>query len=533
MPKNATDSENLHRKNRARKNSYVSILREASRIVKETKSVSILLKKVLDVISARAYLNHVSVTLCSGDFLVIRASNGLTQDESRRGIYRLGEGVTGRVAQTGQARLIEDISLSDEFLNKTESRKDFDKTAFICVPIISSQKVIGTLSADCDNSDKSVLKKNLLLLETVSNIVSDAVSVLFFEMEEGEKLHAENRVLRDKVDIALRPQNAIGSSAAMLKVYEQIANACESEAHVLIRGEPGSGKDFAMRIIANSPRWRSRPIEILDCSTMRDSLIDELLFGSPSKRGLIEQADDGIVYLDAMGLIGQALQLKLLKYLEGKKYCRVGDTTERFGRARIIASTSGDLEKRMKEGIIRPDFYYQISLSTIMIPPLRERRRDIPALAKFFMQKHAHLHEKKIVSISQSAMNMMKAYHWPTNVRELENCMERAVIIAAGQSISVSDLPPSLQTAQSTNTSIFDEHKSTDFKKLVGDFERDIIVEALASKNGNAAAVARRLSVSRRILNYKIEKLGIPAKSFKQSSARRAKGEDSSASARD
>ena len=130
-------------------------------------------------------------------------------------------------------------------------------------------------------------------------------------------------------------------------------------------------------------------------------------------------------------------------------------------------------------------------------------------------------------------MNMMKAYHWPTNVRELENCMERAVIIAAGQSISVSDLPPSLQTAQSTNTSIFDEHKSTDFKKLVGDFERDIIVEALASKNGNAAAVARRLSVSRRILNYKIEKLGIPAKSFKQSSARRAKGEGSPASARD
>ena len=518
MSKIRTDSETsvvAAQKQRAKKCSYVSILRDASRIVKETKNVSILLKKVLDVLSARAYLDHVSMTLCSGDFLVIRASHGLTQDESRRGIYRIGEGVTGGVAQSGRAKLIEDISGSAEFLNKTESRKHFAGTAFICVPIVSAQKVIGTLSADCGNSDKSVLRKNLLLLETVANIVSDAVSVLFFEMEEGEKLHAENRILRDRIDIALRPQNAIGSSAAMLKVYEQIANACESDSNVLIRGEPGSGKDFAMRIIANSPRWRSRPLEILDCSTMRDSLIDEALFGTPSKRGLVERAEDGIVYLDAMGLIGQALQLKLLRYLTEKKYARARESAERTGRARIISSTSGDLEKRMRDGVIRPDYYYQISLYTIMIPPLRERRRDIPALAKFFMQKHAHLREKKIVSITQAAMSMMKAYHWPTNVRELENCMERAVIISAGQSITVSDLPPSLQTAQSTNSSIFEGGGSADFKKLVGDFERDIIVEALASKNGNAAAVARRLSVSRRILNYKIEKLGIPAKSFK------------------
>ncbi len=513
---NADASERPNPAKQRGRGSYVSILRDASRIVKETKNVSILLKKVLDVLSLCAELEHVSVTLCSGDFLVIRASHGLTQDESRRGIYRIGEGVTGKVAQTGKPALIEDISQSHDFLNKTESRSEFAGTAFICVPIVNARRVIGTLSADCGNSDKAVLRKNLLLLETVSNIISDSVAVLFFEMEEGEKLHAENKILRDKVDIALRPQNAIGSSSAMLKVYEQIATACDSDAHVLIRGEPGSGKDFAMRIIANSPKWRNRPLEILDCSTMQDSLIDAELFGSyPSKKGLVETAEDGIVYLDAMGLIGQALQLKLLKYLSDKTYCRANDSETRTGRARIIASTSGNLETRMKDGIIRQDFYYQMSLCTIMIPPLRQRRRDIPALAKFFMQKHAHLHEKKIVSINPTAMNMMRAYHWPTNVRELENCMERAVIISAGQSISPSDLPPSLQTAQSTNTSPFADSETADFKKLVEDFERDIIVEALTSKNGNAAAAARRLSVSRRILNYKIDKLNIATKSFK------------------
>lgn len=494
------------------------VLRDISRIVKESKNASILLKKVLDVLSARAELDHVSVTLCSGDFLVIRASHGLTQDESRRGIYRIGEGVTGKVAETGEPKLIEDISDSSEFLNRTESRSRFAGVAFICVPIVSSQRVIGTLSADCQNSDKAALERNFHMLQIVANIISDSVAVLFFEMEEGEKLHAENRVLRDKVDIALRPQNAIGASASMLKVYEQIANASNSDGDVLIRGEPGSGKDFAMHIIANSPKWRSRPLEILDCSTMKDPLIEAELFGVyPSKKGLVELAEDGIVYLDAMGLIGQALQLKLLKYLSDRTYRKIGSDADFTGRARIVASTSGDLETRMKDGTIRPDFYYQMSLCTIMIPPLRERRRDIPALARFFLQKHAHLREKKIVSISQAAMNMMKAYHWPTNVRELENCVERAVIICAGQSISVPDLPPSLQTAQSINSPIFADGETADFKKLVGDFERDIIVEALTSNSGNAAAAARRLSVSRRILNYKIDKLGIKAKSFKAS----------------
>ena len=256
---------------------------------------------------------------------------------------------------------------------------------------------------------------------------------------------------------------------------------------------------------------------------MRDSLIDAALFGTAAKKGLIETAGDGIVYLDAMGLVGQVLQLKLLRYLSDKTFTRADSPRELKGRARVIASTSGDLESRLRSGAIRQDFYYQMSLWTVMIPPLRERRRDIPALAKFFMQKHAHLREKKIVSINQVAMNMLKSYHWPSNVRELENCIERAVIISAGQSITASDLPPSLQTAQTANSPIFSDDGQLDFKKLVGDFERDIIVEALTLKSGNAAAAARRLSVSRRILNYKIEKLGLAAKSFKVSKAHAAK----------
>lgn len=272
-----------------------------------------------------------------------------------------------------------------------------------------------------------------------------------------------------------------------------------------------------MRAIANYPRWKEKPLEILDCSTMRDSLIDAALFGSenPPRAGLLEKSDGGIVYLDSIGLIGKPLQIKLLKYLASGEYSRFGGSETRRSTARIIASTSGDLEGRMRDGIIRPDFYYQISIFTISVPSLRQRRRDIPALAKFFLQKHARLREKKVTSISAGAMNMLCAYHWPSNVRELENCIERAVIIAAGQSITESDLPPSLQTPQSTNTSKLKTEENIDFAKMVAEFEREIIVEVLAANGGNASAAARQLSVSRRILNYKIAQLGIAPKSFK------------------
>lgn len=164
---------------------------------------------------------------------------------------------------------------------------------------------------------------------------------------------------------------------------------------------------------------------------------------------------------------------------------------------------------------MRPDLYYRLSTFTISIPPLRQRKRDIVQLAKFFLEKHSNLRGKKITGISRSAMNMLAAYKWPGNVRELENCIERAVIIAASDTIADSDLPPSLQTPQSTSAHKLKNLNNIDFTRAVEDFEREIIIEALAASGGNAAATARQINVTRRILNYKIAKLGITPKSFK------------------
>ncbi len=495
----------------------VSVLHDISKAAVRMKDVSVLLCEVLDILCDRMKLTRGTVTLRKGDLLTICASHGLSDEERKRGVYRIGEGVTGDVAARGVSRVVKDISQSIDFLNRTMSRSMTSKIAFMCVPIFNRENVIGTLSIDRVNPTEYALSRDLKLLETIANIISDAVTVLFLEREETEKLYSENRELRHKIDHQLRPENAIGNTAAMIKTYELIAKAGESNAHILIRGEVGAGKDFAMRAIANYKQWKDKPLEILDCSTMQDSLIDAELFGSqsPHKVGLLEKADGGIVYLDSIGLIGKPLQIKLLKYLSSGEYCKFDSDEILKSTARIIASTSGDLEERMRDGIIRPDFYYQISIFTIAIPPLRKRRRDIPALAKFFLQKHARLREKKVTSIGAGAMNMLCAYHWPSNVRELENCIERAVIISASQVITESDLPPSLQTPQSTNTSKLKTEENIDFNKMVSEFEREIIVEVLASNGGNASSAARQLSVSRRILNYKISQLNIAPKSFK------------------
>lgn len=508
------------------RNLVVSVMHEISKAVVRTVDVSVLLEEVLGILERQMGLARGTVTLLRGDVLVIKASCGLTSEEKKRGVYRMGEGITGQVARAGKSRVVPDISKSDNFLNRTQSRASLSKTAFICVPILSKEKVIGTLSMDRTISKSVNLENDKKLLETVANVIADAVSVLSQEMAEAEKLKISNRELREKLESGQKTKHSLGSSSAMLKVFRQISLAGENSAHVLIRGEVGSGKDFALRSICNSSMWKDKPFYSLNSAPLKDAYIERELFGSERARedgrkvvikGMIEKAENGgIVYLDAMGLIGKPLQLKLLKFVTDGIYRREGGTEDLRSRARIIASTTGNLEERLKTGIIREDFYFAMSIFTISIPPLRERRRDIPKLAEFFLSKYSELYSKNLKGISPAAMNMLCAYHWPSNVRELENAIERAVLISATRELRPSDLPPSLQTPQTASgAKARAMGKEKDFVKSVENFEREIILNALTSNGGNASATARQLSITRRILNYKIEQLGIREKSGK------------------
>ena len=235
--------------------------------------------------------------------------------------------------------------------------------------------------------------------------------------------------------------------------------------------------------------------------------------GVKRRRGRIEEADGGTLFLDEIGDVSPHVQVRLLRVLQEREFERVGGTSPITVNVRVIAATSRNLEDLMTTGQFREDLYYRLNIFPIHLPPLRDRRSDIPLLADHFVQKYNEVYVKDIRRISSAAINMMMAYHWPGNVRELENCVERAVLTSSDSVVHGFNLPPSLQTSEETGTVLLPD-TGGDLKSMVQAYEREIIVDALKKTRGNAAAAARVLQTTQRILNYRIRQLGVVPKRY-------------------
>ncbi len=500
------------------KNIEMAVLNQISHVVVRQKNISSLLKEVLDILYQEMGLKRGTLTLRRGDVLFIEASHGLSENEIQRGKYHLGEGITGKVAQQGKPIIIPDIAREPGFLDRTKARAEVRDVAFLCVPIIHENKVIGTMSIDRKKGPDTDLEQDLHLLETVANILADAVSVIFKDLEEREKLLEENRRLKLELDQNLRPGNIIGSCSSMREVYAMIAQVASSLATVLIRGSSGTGKELVARAIHRAGSRKNRPFVVVNCAALPETLIESELFGHEKgsftgatiqRVGRMEAADTGTIFLDEIGDLGPLMQVKLLRFLQEKTFQRIGSNQENLVDVRILAATSRNLEAMMARGEFREDLYYRLNVFPIHLPTLQERRSDIMLLADFFLEKYNRTYGKNIKRISTPAINMMMAYHWPGNVRELENCIERAVLTATDDVIHGYNLPPSLQTGQATNTAIVHADKNADFETLVASFERELIVDALKLCRGNVSAAARQLGTTQRVIHYKIQKLGV------------------------
>jgi len=488
-------------------------------------TVSELLIEVLDIMETELAVSRGTFTLRKPDteIFVIEASRGLTPEEKKRGQYKMGEGVTGRVAQTGQSALIPDITKDPRFLNLTQSRSD-KQTAFICVPIICRKAVIGTMSIDLSiTTDVEELRRYQRFLELVANILAEAVASIREELEEREGLMTENERLRRQLGERYRMHNIIGNCSSMRSVYEQIVQVADSTATVLIRGESGTGKELVARAVHYGSERRNNAFVSVNCAALPENLIESELFGhekgaftgaTQQRKGRFEMANGGTIFLDEIGDISPAVQVRLLRVLQERTFERVGSSEAVPVNVRVLAATSRNLEKEIAEETFREDLYYRLNVFPIILPPLRERRSDIMLLADHFLQKYGEMYGKNIKRISTSAINMMMAYHWPGNVRELENCMERAVLTASDEVIHGYNLPPSLQTSDETHTSIFPKD-GADLKTMIESYEKEIIIDALKKHRGNAAATARYLNTTQRIINYRIQKLGINPDDYK------------------
>jgi len=489
-----------------------------------TDNISKFFEETLDIMSQELEAVKGALTLRSqdSDIFVIEASFGITAAEKKRGRYKLGEGVTGQVAKTGKSWVIPDISKEPNFLNKTGSRKG-DKIAFICVPITHAGRVIGTISIDLpgDSSDQSHRRAGFLGL--IANILAESIANIRDRMHERESLMEENRLLRRQLGDKFNVSNIIGNCGSMRQVYEQIAQVAPSTATALIRGESGTGKELVARAIHYGSDRKDGAFICVNCAALPENLIESELFGHEKgaftsaikqRKGRFELADGGTIFLDEIGELSPLIQAKFLRVLQEQSFERVGgDETIRVN-ARIIAATNRDLEKAMREGLFREDLYYRLNVFPIHLPPLRERKSDIILLADFFLREYGVKYGKNIKRISSSAINMMMSYHWPGNVRELENCVERAVLTTADDVVHGYSLPPSLQTSELTHTELIPEG-GADFKTMVESYEKELIIDALKKNNGVAAAAAKYLNTTKRVISYKISNLGISPNTYK------------------
>ena len=495
--------------------SEITVLQEISSAIVHERNVDAVLNKVLDVLNRRMGMLRGTFTLRHGDMLVIEASQGLDATEKQLGRYRLGEGITGHVAETGRPHLIPDIRSDHRFLNRTKSRDYKDPVAFICVPIIHLEQVIGTLSIDRLITPDTDLENDMALLEIIGNITAEAVAAVMKEHEERESLLEENRKLREM--LSENPGEMVGNCRAMQQVYELIRQVAPSDATVLIRGSSGTGKELVARAIVNLSSRKDKQFVCLNCAALPENLVESELFGHEKgaftgavgrRIGRAEAADGGTLFLDEIGDLSLQTQVKLLRFIQERTFSRVGSNVELRSNVRFLAATSRNLEDLMSRKLFREDLYYRLNIFPIVMPDLSKRKSDIILLAEHFIEKMNVKYGKKVSRLSTPAINMLMAYHWPGNVRELENCIERAVLTAQDDCIHGYNLPPSLQTGKESGSQLLPDGKAS-FNVLVDSYERELIVEALKRNSGNMSAAARSLGLSPRVIHYKINRLGI------------------------
>lgn len=501
----------------------ITLLYEISETLNEHLELKKALYKVLDILSNSLNMVRGTVTILNPvrNEINIEVAHGISKSAVERVKYKLGEGITGRVIQTGKAVSIPKISEEPHFLNRTATRKiKLDQElSFICVPVKKDNQVIGALSVDRPYEEDFPLQKGEKLLSVVATMIArHAINLENFRLEK-EQLRKENARLRNELENKYRFTNIVGNSNKMRDVFQMISQVSRSNATVLIRGESGTGKELvASSIHYNSHRAKS-PFVKVNCAALPINLIESELFGHEKgsftgainkKLGKFEIADKGTLFLDEIGSIGLDVQVRLLRVLQEREFERVGGHKTIKADVRIIAATNKNLEEAVEEESFRGDLYYRLNVFPIYLPPLRERKTDILLLSDHFLEKYSKENGKEIRRFSTPAIDMLMAYHWPGNVRELENCIERAVLLCEEGVIHSYHLPPTLQTGAESDTL-----PAQSMEDAVANLEKEMIIDALKNTRGNISNAAKLLKTTVRKFSYKARRYRVEYQQFR------------------
>jgi len=421
---------------------------------------------------------------------------------------RVSATVTKQVLEDGAALLSNDL-IDNQVYKEAPSLVSARVCSVLCLPLVAFGKTLGVIYLDTTDPSGRFDEGHLQLLTAVASLAS----VAFENARHFEQLEDENSRLQKEIQIE---HEMIGHSSSMRAIYEFIGKVARTESTVLIRGESGTGKELAARAIhLNSPR-STKSFVAINCATLSETLLESELFGHEKgaftgaitqKKGKLEIADGGTLFLDEVGELTITIQAKLLRVLQMREFERLGGTRPLKVDVRVLAATNRNLEDAIKAGIFRQDLYYRLNVISTTMPPLRDRREDIPLLASYFVAQYSRKCKRKVSGISPEARRSLVDYDWPGNVRELENAVERAVVLGTTSLILPEDLPETL-----VESGIADTPLSTTLRRAVNESKKTIVMEALKKSDGNFTKAAKLLGIHPnnlhrliRTLNLKVE----------------------------
>ncbi len=519
----------------------IQALSEICQLIGEAVHLDTALSRVFQVLHDILRMDRATLVLLDPhrQRLEIKASYGLTIEEEQRGIYGLSEGICGQIFQSGSPCVVPDINSEPLFLNRTGARTTIkkDQISFIGVPVLMAQKPVGVLTVDRLFGPETSFKEDVSFLSVLATLISQFIALHQAIARKEKRLVEENRSLKAELHGRFNRHYIIGQSRPMQEVFATIEKVAPSRATALLLGESGTGKELVARAIHEASPRRDKNFIKINCAALPENLLESELFGhekgaftgaTASRAGRFELADGGTLFLDEIGELPLSLQAKLLRVLQEHQFERLGGTRTLEVDVRIIAATNVNLEDAVARGTFRNDLYYRLNVLPFHLPPLRERKSDIPILLNHFLRASIERNDKE-VELSQEVLDVLMNYNWPGNVRELQNLIERLVILTDKSILYPSDLPKEMEnplpqettstssaripdTLQDLNTNV--SRSSHPALHSLEELEQAEIKAALLRNGWVQARAARDLGLTQRQIGYRIKKFNLDRPEF-------------------
>lgn len=483
----------------------LSGLLKISRVVHAIRDLEELQAQLLDLIFEVVPAGRGAILLSEGSEHEFNCLYARTREAGQPQLVRVSRTIARQVMTENVAILGVDVPTSGR-LRDVESLAASEVRSLVCVPLTVFQRVIGCIYLDSTNAANRFQEDDLQLMAAIAGISAVALD----NARRLQWLEQENQRLTTEVR---QEQSLVGEGPRMKEIFQFLARVAPTESTVLIEGESGTGKELAARALHRNSRRGSKPFVAINCAAIPETLLESDLFGhergaftgaAVQKKGRLEVADGGVVFLDEIGELAPALQVKLLRVLQEREFERVGGTHPIKIDIRLIAATNCDLNEAVRTGQFRQDLYYRLAVVRLTMPPLREHREDIPMLTRHFVQKYAKRSKVKPKPVSREAMAALVNYEWPGNVRELENAIERALVMGSSDVVLLEDLPESLLEQESPA-----EMHEGKYHASVKELKKQLIVDAVEQTRGNYVEAAGILGVHPNYLHRLIRNLGL------------------------